>query len=128
MARCQEVKPSGEPCERIVPSAQKYCYSHNPAKSEARKRAASAAGKGKEIPAVKSLLRRLADDVISGEATTSRASVAAQVLGVFLRACETEIRVREQTELSERLEELERLAQDSRSQGTQTGRRTTWGA
>ncbi len=121
VARCQAVKPSGEPCERIVPAAQKYCYSHNPAKSESRKRAASAAGKGKEIPAVKSQLRRLADDVISGEVSTGKASVGAQILGVFLRACETEIRVREQTELSERLEELERIAQSSKPQ---TGRRT----
>jgi hypothetical protein len=108
--RCNGSKPSGEPCERIVGDSQQFCYAHDPSKSEQRRAAASKAGKvrtGGELPEIKNKLRQLADDVLAGKVGRGEGSVAAQILGVYLRACETEIKVREQTEFEERLAELE---------------------
>jgi len=67
---------------------------------EARKRAASIAGRSKpgtEISEVKRQLRKLADDTLAGRVNTGVASVASQVLGIWLKAVDTEIREREAT-------------------------------
>ena len=45
MPRCAGKKGDGSPCERIVGSSQEYCYAHDPAFAENRKRAASKAAK-----------------------------------------------------------------------------------
>jgi hypothetical protein len=131
VARCAGAKPSGEPCERIVGAKQEFCFSHDPTKVEARRKVASKAGKsskGGDINAVKNKLRQLADDVLTGEVPKGEGSVAAQILGVYLRACETELKVKQQTEFEERLEELERsFAESSKPRNTQAGR-PTWRA
>ncbi len=111
MARCEAVKADGVQCGHIVGDRSKYCYSHDPARKEQRRRAASKAGSargpGTEIREIKVRLKELADDVLAGKAARADASVAAQVLGVYLKAVSIELKVREQAELVERLEELE---------------------
>src|SRR5215208_8232956 len=114
MARCAGTKPDGTPCERIVGASQTFCFAHNPAKAEQRRRAASKAGKSKpgwELVEVKRQLRGIADDVIAGRLETSKGSVAAQVLGVFLRCVEQERRQRELEELAGRIQALEQAQQ-----------------
>ena len=116
MARCAGNKPTGEDCERIVGVSQQFCYAHDPSRSEQRRKAASKAGKtrtGGELPEVKNKLRQLADDVLAGRVSKGEGSVAAQILGVYLRACETELKIREQTELEQRLAALEELQERS---------------
>jgi len=56
---------------------------------------------------VKAALRQLADDVLERRVDRADGSVAAQVLGVYLRAIEAERRVRETEELAARLDALE---------------------
>ena len=124
MARCAALKPDGTPCERIVGAAQRYCYGHDEARAGERRANASKAAKSKastgELSEVKAQLRTLAGDVVAGNIDKGSASVAAQVLGVFIRAVEVERRIREQEELEERLSALEQASQP-------TGRRP-WGA
>jgi hypothetical protein len=110
MARCAASKPDGSPCERIVGASQRYCYAHDPARSEERKRNASRGGKSKgnsEIADLKGQLRKLAADVLSGEVGRSEAAVVNQILNTRARLIELERKVREQEVLEERLEALE---------------------
>ena len=95
--------------------------SHDPANAEQRSRAASKAARSKgstELGDVKQQLRDIADDVLEGTVDKGIASVAAQVLGVYIRACSQARKIREQDELLERLAALE--------QATQTNGSGTW--
>lgn len=47
MPRCSGNKPDGTPCERIVAASQTYCFSHDPARKEERRRNAARAGRSK---------------------------------------------------------------------------------
>ncbi len=112
MPRCAQVKPNGDPCERIVPASQGYCYSHDPERAEQRRRAASRAGRSKpsrDVADVKRRLSELADGVLDGSVDKSVGAVASQVLNVYLRAVSVELKVREVQEIEQRLEELEAL-------------------
>ncbi len=80
-----------------------------------------------EIRALKTQLEDLAAGVLSGSVDRGNAVVVNQILNTRARLIEIERKVKENEEFEERLEELERLARDSHSQGTQTGRRATWG-
>jgi len=93
------------------------CWAHDPANAEQRRKAASKAGKTKpsaELHQIKQRLRNIADEVLEGKITTAKASVAAQVLGVYLRAVEQERRQRELEELEARITVLEEHAPDYR--------------
>jgi hypothetical protein len=92
---------------------------HDPTRSEERRRAASRAGKAKpsrEIADIKARLSDLAEDVLAGEVDRANAAVAGQLLNTYIRAVSVELKVREQQELIERLEELETLVQHQREQ------------
>ena len=106
MPRCAGKKGDGTPCERIVGSSQEYCYAHDPAFAEDRKRTASKAARSpaasrssREIRQIKGRLEDLA--------------VANQIANTQLRAIELERRVREQDELEGRLDELEDLLEEA---------------
>jgi len=120
VSKCNGIKPSGELCRGIAKAGSDYCPAHDPARAEERRRVASKAGKirtGGEIGEVKARLRELAEDVVSDKITTAKGSVAAQVLGVYLRAVEAERKMRETEELEKRLEELEQLLKRQRQEG-----------
>ena len=125
MGKCPGITRSGEACRGVVRPGDTYCVAHDPTRAEERKVAASKAGRIKhsqEFREVKAQLRQLANDVLDGKQDKSRASVVAQVLGVWSRVSEAEARlreleesriietnlkVREQMELIGRLEALE---------------------
>ena len=112
MPRCCGSKPSGEPCERIVPASQDYCYSHDPDRADERRRNASRAGKSKpskELQDIKQRLSDLASGVLDGTVEKGVGAVVSQIYNVLLRAIATELKVKEQEEILERLEELEAL-------------------
>jgi hypothetical protein len=56
---------------------------------------------------VKARLRELAEDVLAGRVDKGRGAVVSTIWGVYLRAVSTELAVKEQLELVERLEALE---------------------
>jgi hypothetical protein len=112
MPRCSHVYGDSSQCKRIVSAEQEYCYSHDPARQEERKRNAARGGKAKasgEIGRVKARLQALADAVEGGTLDKGVAAVAGQIWNVYLSAVRTELKVREVTELESRLEDLELL-------------------
>ena len=123
MARCAHTYGDYSQCKRIVGAEQDYCYSHDPGRSEERKRNAARGGKAKasgEMRALKTRLQALADMVEEGRMDRADAAVIGQLLGNYIRAVGMELKVKEVTELEGRFEELERAL------GQRGGNR--WGA
>jgi hypothetical protein len=117
--RCTGIKRDNSACTATVEPPQEYCWWHDPANAEKRRRAASKAGKAKpsrELAGIKQRLSDLADDVLEGRQDRAVAAVASQVLNVYLRAVSVELKVREQQEISERLEELETLLEQRKGE------------
>ena len=111
MRRCAGSKRDGTPCAVTVEEGQTYCWWHDPANAQERRRAASRGGKAKASPLTKELHKLLEDltaAVVSGELVPYRGAVAAQLINARIRLVETERRIKEQEELLERLERLER--------------------
>jgi hypothetical protein len=111
-ARCSGITRDGERCRRSAEGPNGLCWAHDPRHADQRRRMASRAGRSKpsrELAAIKEKLSDLADDVLEGRTDKGVAAVASQVLNVYLRAVSVELKVKEVTELEERLEELERV-------------------
>jgi hypothetical protein len=63
--RCPAITSKGEPCQGYVHPGKEFCPAHDPARAEARKVAASKAGRVRthtEFREVKAQLRELAED------------------------------------------------------------------
>jgi hypothetical protein len=117
--RCAGTKRDSSPCTATVEPPHRFCWWHDPANADKRRRAASKAGKSKpsrELAGIKQRLSDLADDVLAGEVDRAVAAVASQVLNVYLRAVSLELKVREQQEITERLEELETLLEQRKGE------------
>lgn len=114
MARCAGTKPDGGQCTAIVnPQQRSYCYWHDPARAGERRRNASRGGKAKssrEIADLKKQLEDLADDVRAGRMERGDAVVINQVLNTRARLIELGRKVKEQDEILQRIEALERKA------------------
>jgi hypothetical protein len=117
--RCAGTKRDSSPCTATVEPPHRFCWWHDPANADKRRRAASKAGKSKpsrELAGIKQRLSDLADDVLEGRQERAVAAVASQVLNVYLRAVSVELKAREQQEITERLEELETLLEQRREE------------
>ena len=117
MPRCSHTYEDSSQCRRIVSAEQEYCYSHDPARASERRRNAARGGKAKasgELGRVKARLQALADKVEEGHMDRADAAVISQIWGTYLRAVSVEMRVREATELIERLESLEEGLEQNR--------------
>jgi hypothetical protein len=114
LSRCTAIKPSGERCKVRAIEGSEWCWNHDPAYAEERRRHGSRGGKrggrGRpqaELANIKQRLSDLADDVLAGRVAKGTGAVVSQVLNVYLRAVSVELKAREQLELIERLEALE---------------------
>ncbi len=108
--QCAGIKRDGGRCTVIVSNSSEYCYQHDPARAEDRRRAASKAGKSKpsrELVDIKQRLSSLANDVLEGDVEKSVGSVVSQILNVYIRAIDVELKAVEQLQIVERLELLE---------------------
>lgn len=121
MALCSGIRPDGGRCRAQAMRNSQWCIGHDPEQAEARRRRASKGGKrggrGRpqvELSNIKTRLLGLADAVLEGEQDRSNAAVAGQLLNTCIRAVAVELKVREQTDLIERLEELEDLLEQQR--------------
>jgi hypothetical protein len=120
---CTATKRDGSPCTLPSSGSDGLCWAHDPKNAERRRRGQSRGGKSKsskELVGIKKRLSDLADDVLEGNVDKGVAAVASQILNVYLRAVSTELAVREQLELIERLEALERTAEAAKG-GRQWG-------
>jgi hypothetical protein len=116
---CTATKRDGSPCTLPATGPEGLCWAHNPKFAEKRRRGQSRGGKNKpskELVDIKQRLSDLADDVLAGAVDKGVAAVASQILNVYLRAISTELAVREQMELVERLDAIEE-ALKARSEG-----------
>src|SRR5215212_5855093 len=98
MRQCPTITSKGEPCQGYVHPSKEYCPAHDPARAEARKKAASIAGRskqGSEISEIKRKLRELYDDTRSGKIPTNIGQVCGTIAGVQLKAAEVEIKERD---------------------------------
>ncbi len=115
MGQCAGITAAGGRCKGQAIGNSQYCFSHSPDHAEARRQRASKGGKrggrGRpqaELANLKGRLSALADDVLAGKVDRGDAAVVWQILNTYIRAVGVELRVREQQDLVERLEALER--------------------
>lgn len=110
MARCSAIKPNGERCNLQAGGQHGFCWAHDPANSEKRRKIASSGGRSKaskEIRDVKGEIKALITNVIEGGVDKGRGAVALQGYNTLLRAFEVEQKsVLE--ELAREVEELKR--------------------
>jgi hypothetical protein len=111
MAVCRAIKANGEPCTLPANGPQGFCWAHDPANREKkRRRMASRAARSKpsrELTALKAQLQDLTKRVLASDLETRRAAVANQLLNTRLRAIELERRIKGTAELATRLEALD---------------------
>jgi translation elongation factor EF-1beta len=121
MARCAGTKRDGRQCTTIVKPQQTYCYQHDPARAEERRRNASRAGKstgGREIKDLKQRISGVIDAVLEGSQDRGRAAVAIQGFNALRSVLEVERKVKETDELEARIEELEQTQEGGKRWGT----------
>ena len=124
MAKCSGITQAGTACKGIPIGGSSYCYVHHPDYADERRRHGSKGGKrggcGRpqaELTNIKERLSDLADDVLEGRQDRGVAAVVSQVLNVYLRAVSAELKVKEQLELLERVEEVERRLSANQQKG-----------
>ena len=109
---CTATKRDGSPCTLPSRGSSGLCWAHDPKNAERRRRGQSRGGRSKpnrELADVKDRLRAMIDDVRNGTMDRADAAVCAQLYNSLLRAVSVELKVREQLELEQRVEELEHL-------------------
>ncbi len=115
---CRANKRDGSPCTAPATGVNGFCWAHDPANSEERRRIASKGGRGKgggEIPDLKKQVKDLVADVLDGKVERGRAAVANQLYNTLIRAIEQERKQRELEELAQRLEALEQVLKGRRT-------------
>jgi len=124
MALCSGIKTDGGRCRAQAMRGSEWCIGHDPEKADARRRRASKGGKrggrGRpqtELAGIKVRLSDLAEAVLAGEVDRANAAVAGQLLNTVIRAVGVELKVREQQDLVERLEELEEIIERQNKKG-----------
>jgi hypothetical protein len=121
LSRCTAIKASGERCKGRAIEGSEWCWNHNPDHADERRRHGAKGGKrggrGRpqaELANIKERLSELADDVLEEKVDRGVGAVVSQILNVYLRAVSVELKVREQTEIIERLEALEEGLEQNR--------------
>ena len=117
MGVCSGIKRDGGRCTATVEPPQEYCWWHDPANADKRRRAASRGGRSRgssELGDLKKRIKDLAAEVLDGTADRGRAAVANQLYNTLIRAIEQERKLRELDELAERLEAVEQVLKGRR--------------
>ena len=115
---CRANKRDGSPCTAPATGANGFCWAHDPANSEQRRRIASKGGRGKgggELSDLKRQVKDLTADVLEGKVDRGRAAVANQLYNTLIRTIEQERKQRELEELAQRLEALEDVLKTRRT-------------
>jgi hypothetical protein len=130
MAQCAFTRKDKQPCKGVAIGPLGGCWAHDPTyendrvkTTPAKRRGGQRAGRGRpawqplNTPGAEDLLRlqasfeQLADDVLSGEVDKASAAVCIQAWG-GARACVLgSAKLREQFEIEQRLEALEKVQQ-----------------
>jgi hypothetical protein len=128
MAKCSGITQAGTACKGIPTVGSQWCYVHDPDHAEERRRHGARGGKrggrGRpqaELNDIKDRIRTMVQDVRDGTMDRADAAVCGQLYNTLIRAVSVEVKVREQQELVERLEDLETLLAEKKEQNR-------WGA
>ena len=128
MAKCSGTTQAGTACKGIPIDGSAWCYVHDPDHAEERRRHGSRGGKrggrGRpqaELANIKDRLRVMVEDVRNGTMDRADAAVCGQLYNTLLRAITVELKVAEQKDILERMDELESMLEQKNG-----GR--TWGA
>jgi hypothetical protein len=119
MALCSGIKADGTRCKAQAIRMTDYCVNHHPDYEDARRRRNSKGGKrggrgrpSAELARLQARFEELAQQVLDGEIPRADGAVAGQLLN-GARACIRDIlTAREQEELVERLEALEKALEE----------------
>src|SRR5215203_5873584 len=104
--RCAAITSAGERCKLDATSGS-YCWSHDPANAEDRRRRARRGGKAKgagELSEIKREVRDVITGVLDGSVDKGKGAVALQGHNLLLRAVEIGRKIRETEELEARIE------------------------
>ena len=120
MRVCSAIKLDGTRCKGIATSGCDYCPAHDPARADARIKAASKAARSRSAPVtqtdimvIKDALTDLYAAVLEGRVERQVGAVCAQIANSQLRAVELHRRLREQDGLEEKLDALESLLESA---------------
>jgi hypothetical protein len=125
MSVCSGIRADGGRCQAQAMRNSEWCINHHPDQAEVRRRRASKGGKrggrGRPIAELAALRDENADirsRLLEGELLPNVAAVAVQSINTDIRAVGATLKAREQEELAERVEELERrLSVNQRQKG-----------
>jgi hypothetical protein len=116
LGRCAAIKPNGDRCRGRAIGGSQWCWNHDPAHADERRRHGSKGGKrggrGRPIAELGNLRDENADirrRLLEGELAPNVAAVAVQSINTDIRAVGAALKAREQEELIERLEALEEV-------------------
>ena len=128
MAKCSGITQAGTACKGIPIDGSAWCYVHDPDHAEERRRHGARGGKrggrGRpqaELTDIKNRIRAMVEDVRNGTMDRADAAVCGQLYNTLLRAISVELKVAEQKDILERMDELEAMLEQKNG-----GR--TWGA
>ena len=111
MNRCRATKANGEPCTLAANGPHGFCWAHDPANREKRRRQASRAARAKgnrEVLLLKEEIKGVISDVKTGELDRNDAAVMIQGYRALKGFIELERRVKETDELAAEIEDLKR--------------------
>ena len=109
--QCSFIKANGERCRGAATGQHGWCWAHDPANAEQRKRTASRGGRGKanrEVTGLKEEIKTVIADVKAGELDRNDAAVIIQAYRALKDFIALERQVRETDELAAQIEELKR--------------------
>ena len=107
---CAAITRAGERCRLEATTSSNYCWSHDPANAEARKRRARRGGKARgasEMAEIKREIRAVLTNVRDGELERGVGAVVFQGYNILLKAVEIERKIVELDEVLARLEAIE---------------------
>jgi hypothetical protein len=117
MAVCRSTKANGDPCTLPANGPQGFCWAHDPANREKRRRMASKAARSKpskEIQRVKAELRETIEAVRDDSMDRGTGAVIGGLYNTLLRALQVQRQWHEADELERRLQVLEQQADQER--------------
>jgi hypothetical protein len=115
MGQCQAIKRDGLRCSASVRPGIEWCYNHDPARADERKRHAARAGRSRpnrEIANIKTVLDDLYTMVSTEDISPKVGVVLNQILNTRIRALDVERRLRELGEVEDRLQQVEKIIRD----------------
>ena len=110
VGECAANTRNGHPCKGLVRPGNDYCPAHDPARADARRRAASKAARSKpggESGALKEQLKKLAEDILDERVKPKEAAVVTQIANAYTRLLEFEKKFEEYEEIEARIVALE---------------------